>query len=1046
MRIVSKWTLPMLMVSFIGLSPAAHAVNLYLRAGSSTCLYNTTTSQTLQKTSGTNQTSIAFSAQTNTFSFFSTPLTNAVLIASNKMAGGTIGVQNNGSAVFQFNASEIFYDYDPLTGNQTQIVAVPASGGPTSVKNGKSERQTLAQVQVATAYIVPSNHMLRVDITVTVNLTSGINGALIYNAPGGKGKSIVQLPTDNSINWPFGPFATTPNATITVPSSVQQNSTGNLASVANAGASAIYAWSITNGTITAGQSTPQITWTAGASGSVGLGVSIVNGCFSSGAAAAVVLTGKSNQTVTFNPIPTQTYGNSPVTLVATASSGLPVTFSVVSGPATVSGSTLTITGAGTAIVDANQAGNSTYNPGVAQQSFAINPVTLTVSGITASNKVYDGTTTAEIDTNGAVLDGVISGDSVTLDPTFAAGYFTNDTVGTGVEVDISGLDITGASAGNYTLVQPITSANITPAGLTVSGITASDKVYDGTTAATLNTGSAALVGVITGDIVTLDATSAAGVFADKNVGAGKTVTISGLAIAGTDAGNYTLTQPTATASITAAPLAVTATGINKVYDGTAAATVTLSDNRISGDSLSTSYTSASFSDKNVGTNKIVTVSGISVTGTDAGNYSYNTTATTTANITAVSVSGSVTANNKVYDGTTTATIATSSLTGVIGSDNISLTGGTAAFSDKNVGNGKTVIATGLSLSGADANNYVLASTSATNTANISAATLTVTANNTNRVYGAANPSFTAGYSGFVNGEDTSVLSGTPSLTTTATASSSVAGSPYAITAAQGTLSAANYTFNFVSGNLAVTAATLTVTANNTNRAYGAANPTFTAGYSGFVNGEDASVLSGAPSLTTAATASSSVAGSPYAITASQGTLSAANYSFSYVNGNLSITQATLTVSADNKSRPYGTTNPVLTASYSGFANGEGTNVLSGSPNLSTAADTNSPLGAYPIQTDAGTLSSGNYSFTLANGTLTVDSLPSILSIQLAGGSPSAVIVSTAGVMPSSSYHVLVSSNMLDWADIGTVQSTAGGTISFTNNVSGRAQFYRIYGP
>jgi hypothetical protein len=950
----------MLMVSFIGIR--AHAVNLFLRAGSSTCLYGATTSQTLQKASGTNQTSIAFSAQTNTFSFYSTPLTNAVLIASNKIAGGTIGVQNNGSADFQFNASEILYDYDPLTGNQTQIVAVPATGGPTSVnKNGKSGRQTLAQVKVGTAHTVPSNHMLRVDITVTVNLTSGINGALIYNAPGGKGKSVVQLPTDNSINWPFGPFATTPNATITVPPSVQQNSTGNVASVASAGASAVYVWSITNGTISAGQSTPQITWTAGASGSVGLGVAIVNGCFSSSGAATVALDVKSNQTVTFNPIPTQTYGNSPITLVATASSGLPVTFSIVSGPATVSGTILTITGAGTVIVDANQAGNSTYNPGVAQQSFAINPVTLTVTGVTANNKVYDSTATATINTNGAALVGVISGDSVTLDPTFAVGYFTNDTVGTGKEVDISGLDITGDSAGNYTLVQPITSADITSAGLTVSGIMASDKVYDGTAAAMLDTSSAALVGVVTGDNVTLDATSAAGVFSDKNVGSGKTVTISGLATAGTDAGNYMLTEPSATASITAQPLTISATGIKKVYDGTAAATVTLSDNRVSGDSLSTSYTSASFSDKNVGTGKIVSVTGISVTGTDAGNYSYNTTATTTANIAAVVLSGSVTVNNKVYDGTTTATIASGSLIGVIGSDNVSLTGGTAAFSDKNVGNGKTVIATGLSLSGTNANNYVLVSTSATNTANISAATLTVTANSTNRAYGAANPAFIAGYSGFANGEDTTVLTGTPSLTTTATASSTVAGSPYAITAAQGSLSAANY-------------------------------------------------------------------------------------SFSYVNGNLSITPVTLTVSADNKSRPYGTTNPVLTASYSGFANGEDTNVLSGCPSLSTAADTNSPLGAYPIQTGAGTLSSGNYSFTLVDGTLTVDSLPATLSIRLAGGSPNAVIVSATGVMPSSSYHILISTNLHDWADNGTVQSTPGGTISFTNDVSAPAQFYRIYGP
>ena len=69
----------------------------------------------------------------------------------------------------------------------------------------------------------------------------------------------------------------------------------------------------------------------------------------------------------------------------------------------------------------------------------------------------------------------------------------------------------------------------------------------------------------------------------------------------------------------------------------------------------------------------------------------------------------------------------------------------------------------------------------------------------------------------MNGENNSVLSGAPSLTTTATTNSSVGGSPYLIVAAQGTLSAANYSFNFVNGNLTIISAALTVTANNTNR-------------------------------------------------------------------------------------------------------------------------------------------------------------------------------------------------------------------------------------
>src|SRR5258707_4910309 len=111
--------------------------------------------------------------------------------------------------------------------------------------------------------------------------------------------------------------------------------------------------------------------------------------------------------------------------------------------------------------------------------------------------------------------------------------------------------------------------------------------------------------------------------------------------------------------------------------------------------------------------------GFSFAGGDVGNYPNNTTATTTANITALAISGSITAGNKVYDGNTGATILTRTLSGVVSGDTVNYVGGTATFADKNVGNGKTVTAIGLSLSGADAGNYTI-NTTATTTANITA--------------------------------------------------------------------------------------------------------------------------------------------------------------------------------------------------------------------------------------------------------------------------------------------------------------------------------------
>jgi hypothetical protein len=262
---------------------------------------------------------------------------------------------------------------------------------------------------------------------------------------------------------------------------------------------------------------------------------------------------------------------------------------------------------------------------------------------------------------------------------------------------------------------------------------------------------------------------------------------------------------------------------------------------------------------------------------------------------------------------------------------------------------------------------------------VTKATLTVTANDASREYGEANPTFSAAFAGFKNSEmlATSGVSGSPSLTTAATASSPVGGSPYAIVAALGTLDAGNYVFSFANGNLTVTKATLTVTANDASREYGEANPAFSPAFAGFKNSETlaTSGVSGSPSLTTAATASSPVGGSPYAIVAALGTLTAGNYGFSFANGSLTITKATLTVTANNASRGYGDANPTFTAAFAGFKNSEtlATSDVTGSPSLTTSAGPSSPVGGspYAIVAALGTLNAGNYGFSFANGSLAV---------------------------------------------------------------------------
>ena len=196
------------------------------------------------------------------------------------------------------------------------------------------------------------------------------------------------------------------------------------------------------------------------------------------------------------------------------------------------------------------------------------------------------------------------------------------------------------------------------------------------------------------------------------------------------------------------------------------------------------------------------------TPSDMTNYvSVTATAPLTVNQKLLTVT--VVANNKVYDGTTTATLASTSLSGVVGTDVVSLVGGSAAFADKNVGNGKTVTVTGLTLGGSGAGNYTLAPPTGV-TASIKPVALTITAVGQIITYGTAPAAFSAAYVGFVNGENatTAGVTGLVFSTTPAMLNPVKAGT-YTITPSGAV--AANYTISFSAGTLTVNKATPTVT-------------------------------------------------------------------------------------------------------------------------------------------------------------------------------------------------------------------------------------------
>ena len=203
--------------------------------------------------------------------------------------------------------------------------------------------------------------------------------------------------------------------------------------------------------------------------------------------------------------------------------------------------------------------------------------------------------------------------------------------------------LSGGDAGNYTVSQPSgLTADITAKNLTISGAVANNKQYDGNTTATVDFTSASLAVVVSGDSVSINSSGYSASFATKTVANGKPVTVIGVTLSGGDAGNYTVSQPTGlTADITARNLTISgAVADNKQYDGNTTATVDFSSASlavvVSGDSvtINSSGYSASFATKTVANGKPVTVTGVTLSGGDAGNYTVSQPTGLTADITA----------------------------------------------------------------------------------------------------------------------------------------------------------------------------------------------------------------------------------------------------------------------------------------------------------------------------------------------------------------------------------------------------------------------------
>jgi hypothetical protein len=520
--------------------------------------------------------------------------------------------------------------------------------------------------------------------------------------------------------------------------------------------------------------------------------------------------------------------------------------------------------------------------------------------------------------------------------------------------------------------------------------------------------------------------------------------------------NYSISFTGSTLAITPAALTITASAQSKTYGaalglGTSAFTTSGLQN---GETVGSVTLTASGSP--AGTTAAAAAGPYTITPSAATGGTFNP-----ANYTISYATGTLTVDPAALTVTASAQSKTYGTTLVLG---------TSAFTTSGLQNSETVGSVTLAASGSPAGNTATAAagpytitpsaatggsfapanytiTYATGTLTVNPAGLTVTASTQGKTYGATLVLGTSAFttSGLQNSETVGAVTLTASGSPAGNTATAAAG-PYTITpsaATGGTFSAANYTITYATGTLTVNPAALTVTASAQSKTYGATLVLGTSAFttSGLQNGETVGSVTLAASGSPVGTAATAAAG-PYTITpsaATGGTFAPANYTITYATGTLTVNPAALSVTADSKTKIYGTADPVFTVTYAGFANGETQAVLGGALTLTRALGENA--GSYLIT--PGGLTSGNYAITFNTGTLTITApAPLILGLTSAG---TGNVMITWTAVSNATYRVQYKGDLsaTNWTDLIGDVLAGGSNASKTDLKTITNRYYRI---
>ena len=435
---------------------------------------------------------------------------------------------------------------------------------------------------------------------------------------------------------------------------------------------------------------------------------------------------------------------------------------------------------------------NSYNSGSVSGSYY-------VGGLVGSNDGFITSSYWDVDTSGQ-KNGI--GDDTNNQSTNVTGLYSSTTKSAFASTSYNGWDI--ATTGGSTSVWRIYDGYTYPllrSFLTAVTVTSATTTYNGSvngTASSYTLSDSNATSGVSGSLSYTTGSKNAGTYSTANT-TGNTLTLNGLY--STQQG-YDISYD-GTLTITPATLTITAVSDTKTYDGTTVSSGTVTYSGLqTGDSVNN--LTQSFDSKNVlGTDaSILRVnSGYTLAdGNNGGNYTV-TTVTAAGTITPATLTITAASDTKTYDGTTVSS-GTVTYSGLQTGDSVNNL--TQSFDSKNVlGTDDSTLSvdTGYTLAdGNNGNNYTVTTVTAAGT--ITPATLTVTANDASKTLDGRAYSGGSGvtYSGFVNGEDSSALSG--SLTYGGTAQGAINAGTYTISASS--LSSGNYTISYVNGTLTIT--------------------------------------------------------------------------------------------------------------------------------------------------------------------------------------------------------------------------------------------------